>query len=382
MSRSLCTAATVFLLASASFASPIEDQMRAVEEIRGLKFTGPVAVETLDRSQLSGHIRAQISKTLPYSIGDWERILRALLLIDESADQGFSSLLELYDSQVLAYYDPGSKTYFAVKQMPAAVSSLVPAAVAEESVAIHELTHALQDQRFDIGKTDFELRRDTDAAMAHHALLEGEATLVMLAYLTAKSGVSLDEVVKSDMLLDMLVAAAGNDSSFATNGPRYYGEMLKFPYIQGLRYVIDAYRRGGWKEIDRLHADPPRSTSELLHGRSDSVPRRAVWSTASPTSDVLSVEHLGEFHWAFLAGAGNARGWIDDRVTIAQNARCETTTLVETEWESDDAARRFHDAYRRMLDDRGAGSLAAIRGSRVRVAYGADRAVMERFVAR
>ena len=55
------------------------------------------------------------------------------------------------------------------------------------------------------------LRRDTDGELAYHALLEGEATLVMLDYLLSKSGQSFDEAVKSDFLINALGGAAAAD---------------------------------------------------------------------------------------------------------------------------------------------------------------------------
>ena len=376
--------ASLLLVAGPAAAATIDDQMKIVESIRGLEFTAPVAVETIDRDDLPARIQAQVTKTMPYSVGEWETILQALHLIDGGAASGFPALLNLYQSQVLAFYDPSSRTYFAVRQVPAAMAGIVPPEVAQESVAIHELVHALQDQRFDIGSRDFALRRDTDAGLAYHAVLEGEATLVMLAHLMAKTGASFDEIVRSDAMMSMLVAAAGAEASLPSDTPRYYAEMLKFPYLQGLSFVIDAYRRGGWNELNKVHANPPRSTREILHP-SEYFDRKVSVGTfnSQPAVDapgILTVEHLGEFHWAFLAGADNARGWLNDRVTVAQNSFCETTTLVETQWESDQAAQRFHDAYTRALDAKGVGLLSSVDGRSVRVAYGAERRLMDRFM--
>ena len=42
--------------------------------------------------------------------------------------------------------------------------------------------------------------------------------------------------------------------------PKYFTDMLQFPYLDGLSFVVAAYRRGGWKELDRIHTNPPRST--------------------------------------------------------------------------------------------------------------------------
>ena len=248
----------------------------------------------------------------------------------------------------------------------------------DAGVHVHELTHALQDQHFRIGERDLALRDDTDADLAYHALIEGEASLVMLAYMIEQNGGSFDEMIRSDLVAGSLSAAAAQ--TLPGGGPRYFTEMLKFPYLDGLKFVIEAYQRGGWKEFDKIYADPPRSTREILHPadyfdhRFNAAPFNN--KPALPVPHLLSVEHLGEFHWRLIAG--NGAGWKADRVTIAQNAFCETTVLAETEWDTAAQAQRFYDDYTRTLDD--IGYRARIDGTRVRVAYGADRSLMERFI--
>ena len=369
--RRTLAATLLSLLALSARGATIEEEMRAVERIRGLSFLAPVRTVELERRDLPERLREQIQKTLPYSTEEWVDVLRALHLVDEgtTAELVVSSLIKLYESQVLAYYDPPSKTFYTLRQLPDAVRDLPQL---NEGIAIHELTHALQDQHFAIGAKDLALRDDADANLAYHALIEGEATLVMLAYMVEQSGASLDDMIGSNMF-DLSAAAS---QVLPIGGPPYFNEMLKFPYIDGLHFVIEAYRRGGWKELDRVYANPPRSTREILHPEDyfehRFTPEPFHRKPAIAVPHLLSVEHLGEFHWRFLTG--NAEGWMGDRVTIAQNAFCETTVLIETKWDSDEHARRFYDAYR--------DSLSKIEGRSVKVAYGADRALMERFIGR
>jgi hypothetical protein len=365
-------------------AAPLDEQMRAVEAIRGLTFTAPVKSVTINRAELPARLQEQFEKGLPYPVSDWETILETLLLVDDSGKELLPALLDLYEEQVLAYYDPLAKTYYAIREMPKTASSIAPAAeVLEESVALHELMHALQDQRFDIGTRSWAIRNDNDATMAYHALLEGEATLVMLASLVGKVGGSLDDALKNEMLVSTLASAATSDVMAGSGAPPYFTEMLKFPYLQGLNFVIAAYQRGGWKEIDRIHRNPPRSTREILHPTEyferTFVPAKWSDTPAAAVTRFLSVEHLGEFHWGFLLGADVARGWRADRVTIAADAACAPTVLAETEWDSPEIAARFHAAYTALLDAKGHGSLTRVDGSRVRVAYGTDRVLMEKF---
>jgi hypothetical protein len=383
--RRAALALSLVLVASAAGAADIAGEIAAVERIRGLKFTEAVTTVDIDRKELPARLREQFEKTLPYSVEQWGDVLRALRLVgrDDQDSEIVSSLIDLYESQVLAYYDPASKTFFVVKQLPDAIASIGDmAGPLNAGVRIHELTHALQDQHFHLGDIDEETRDDTDANLAWHALVEGEASLVMMQYMIENAGGAFDEMIKTDMLSGAIAAMNGQAASLG--GPRYFAEMLKFPYIDGMRFVVDAYRRGGWKEMDRVYQNPPRSTREILHP-DEYFAKRFKPATfqplpSLPVASLLSVEHLGQWHWAFLAGAKNAEGWTSDRVTIAENKFCEPTVLVDTQWDSDQHARSFFDAYTRFLDDDGSGSLHAIDGRRVRVAYGADRPLMERFI--
>jgi hypothetical protein len=376
-------AVAALLVAGLANAAELDDQMHAVERIRGHRFTSPVRVISIDRSELPRRLEEQFTKTLPYGVDEWETILRTLLLVEEAGDV-MPSLLDLYESQVLAYYDPLTKTYVAIRELPAAAAAFGAASALKDGVAVHELTHAMQDQYFGVGQRDWALRADTDANLAYHALLEGEATLVMLAYMVEKMGGSFDEAMRSDALVGTLASAASSEALMTGAAPRYFTELLKFPYIQGLNFVVAAYRRGGWAELDRVHRNPPLSSREILHPEEyfekRFKPASFVETPPAGTGRVLTVEHLGEFHWGILVGANAARGWKSDRVTIAADAFCQPTVLAETTWDSPDAARRFHDAYAQLLEDKGYGCLSSVSGSTVKVAYGADRQLMERFV--
>lgn len=378
--RRALAALIVTFLAGAASAATIAEEIAAVEKIRGLRFTAPVNTVELDRKDLPAHLRRQFEKSLPYSIGEWGDVMRALRLIDQKdTDEAIvSSLLDLYQSQVLAYYDPPTKTFYTIRQLPDALQSIPMSGMLDAGINVHELTHALQDQHFQIGDRDVALRDDTDANLAYHAVIEGEASLVMLAYMIEKNGGSFDEMINSDLLGGALSAAA--TQTLPGDGPRYFTEMLKFPYLDGLKFVIEGYRRGGWAELNKVYGNPPRSTREILHPveyfEHGFTPAPFNEKPAIPVPHLLSVEHLGEFHWRLLAG--EADGWKADRVTIAQNAFCESTVLAETEWDTAGEAQHFYDAYTHTLDD--VGYLGRIDGMRVRVAYGADRSLMENFI--
>src|SRR6266581_710741 len=78
-------------------------------------------------------------------------------------------------TQAGAYYDPAAKAFFLV---------MVPDnELILDTISAHELTHALQDQHFDLAHylpSDGSI--DDDAASARRFIAEGDATFAMLLY--------------------------------------------------------------------------------------------------------------------------------------------------------------------------------------------------------
>lgn len=374
MIRARCARLLIlFLLVSCANASPLAPAMKAVEEIRGRKFTKDVRNVTIDRSELSSHLEAQMKQSTPYSLEDWGTVLRALQLVDIQGKEILPKLLKLYESQVLAFYDPHAHTYYSIKQLP----NLPPEALKmadpktlEETVMVHELMHALQDQQFGLSTKEKALMRDTDANLAYHAVLEGEAVLVMVAHMIRKAGIDLDDVVKDDAMLGMITSAAAADQMMDKSTPRYFADMLKFPYLDGMKFVVAAYRRGGWAELDKVHASPPRTTREVLHP--EEYFARTFKSEpfdATRPAGAIATEHLGEFHWRHLLGAEAATGWVNDRAVIYRDGRVQ----VETKWDSAERATAFASAYESFLTKRGLTPAVTRDGVAVRASYTAKQ---------
>src|SRR5258707_144764 len=130
--------AALFLVSSVARAASLDAEMKSVEKLRGLTFAHAVVSKTITREELP-------------------KVLRALQLVDGGKTDLVGSMLALYESQVLAFYDPLTHTYFAIDKLPPAVAGMGESDMLRESVVIHELTHALQDQRFRAGARDLAL---------------------------------------------------------------------------------------------------------------------------------------------------------------------------------------------------------------------------------
>ena len=366
-------------------AASVDHEMSEVARLRGMTFTHPVSVRTIDRASLPAVLREQMESSIPYSLEEYATVLRTLQLVDSRTPSLIAKMLGLYEAQVLAFYDPRTHTYVAIDPLPPAASGLANSAIVRESVAIHELTHALQDQRFHAADREQRLQKDTDAQLAYHALLEGEASLVMLAWVLEQSGQSLDAMLKADETFQWLQAAvAGGDATIDPATPRYFTESMKFPYFEGIKLVAMAYSRGGWRAVDRMHESPPRSTREVLHP-SEYFSRIAESAKPEPPFEgkrrrsepaALTIEHLGEFHWRFLVGDAASTGWLSDRVLVTPRG----TVLAETTWDSAQQAAAFRDAYVSFLRGRGLEVREVLEATRVRIGYGPDHQAIERFL--
>jgi hypothetical protein len=355
------------------------DALAAVERIRGHAFVRPVETTTIARAELPRIIRQRVSEGTYPPAGDYAVALRALELIGHS-DKAIEGMIDLYSSQVMAFYDLDEHRYYAIDSPPPGLSKELGVAgpIMAEAIEVHELTHALQDQIFAAGGRAERLRYDWDAQLAYQSVLEGEATLVMLAWMGERSGLSLEQVTASDAIVDALAGQAAMLSG-GGGAERYFAESLTFPYISGLRFIAGAYRRGGWAAVDAIDRNPPSTTAEIIDPVTYASLRAHDDLPARAGNRPFLVTHLGLFNWRFLLGQAPV-GWRGDTAAVFQNDRCETSVLSESRWSTEDAARSFAESYIRFLEGRGVGARSSRQGKVVRVAYGSDVDLTRSFV--
>ncbi len=110
----------------------------------------------------------------PAQVAAEEDLLKRLGLLPQDADLR-SMMLDLYESQVAAFYDPKTGAMTIVKRD----GTFGP----EERVFVaHEYDHAFQDQYWDLQKVTQVPTTQGDRALAHLALVEGDATSLMLQW--------------------------------------------------------------------------------------------------------------------------------------------------------------------------------------------------------
>ncbi len=266
-------------LASNLAAAPLRETMLDLEQRRGLEFVyfPPWHVKTKDelRTFLSHHLQKDYP---PEKAFQFESLLKALGFVD--ADFQYVPFFEeLYSGQVAGAYDPESDKFFLVDDVSG--RSLRERAISRASkllsdpvsiVIIHELDHALGGQHFPLREMFRRISTEAtlDQQLAVMALVEGDATFVMLDYgqgTPADSAGSLTTVANTDILVDLLLKFPLPLPGMEGLGkaPLFFQRSLIFPYYTGGEFVSYLRQWGdSWDEVNEAYLAPPSSTSSIL----------------------------------------------------------------------------------------------------------------------
>jgi hypothetical protein len=352
----------------------IEQVMRQVAQIRGFDYDHPVVAEPVSQAQIGRDVVDYTDQAYPK--GQYARRSIAWDTIGVIPDG--TDLREAYEnygsSQVIGYYDTVTGTLkFTGSASPSPLERITLA---------HELTHAIDDQRFGLERLD-QLGaecRDEDSAAAT-ALVEGNATFFMLRW--ARTFLTAAEQVQVG------IEAAQQDTS--TDGiPQFIVRLQAFPYEQGMNFVSALDSRGGLDEIDEAFEDLPASTEQIIHP--ERYPNDAPTPVNVPNLSAelgdgwkdLDVMTIGE-EWLRIAlglrldtseAATAAAGW-DGGTYRAWSNGDASAVVLSTVWDTADDAGEFADAMNAWIAD-GDGSATVLepQDTRVTVLYASDDATL------
>ena len=204
--------------------------LQDIGERSGLSFTEPVRVEWRSEEELVRYLTSKLDEE--FREGEVERIRDsyALLgLVPSDLDLG-ALFLALYTEQVAGFYDPDSVALYVRSGQDEETV---------ETVLVHELVHAAQDQAVDLDALTARARGN-DRQIAAQAAAEGHATLVMLEYALGKQQGAQVDLVAIPNFIDLMgpsLAGAASASPVLSTAPRLVRESLIFPYVQGTEYV-------------------------------------------------------------------------------------------------------------------------------------------------
>ena len=214
--------------------------------------------------QINQFLKKRVKETTsPEEVRAEELTLKKFGLIPQDFDLAKNEV-DLLTEQAAAFYDYNRKKLFITDST---------SSESQAPVLAHELSHALADQNYNLGRFIKQGNKSDDGSTARLAVMEGQATWMMSEYLARKAGTSLkDSATLAAAMANMAVGDEGGESDKSDGEfpvfdkePLYLRLTLVFPYTKGMSFqqaVLVHDPRTGFGEVF-LH--PPVSTQQILH---------------------------------------------------------------------------------------------------------------------
>ena len=215
--------------------------MARLEVVRQLEFNRTVPVSVISRS---AYQQQAGSGDVPPAFRTFDNTkFEAMFMVGENRDS-LAVQDQNRESSVLGYYAPSNDSIVVVSE------SETPRLSA--STLAHELTHALQDQQFDLTDDPADTR---EAYNARNGLIEGEANLVQRRY-QERFNDTWETPTQGE-------GGGGNGSASQLHYGIYFLEF--FPYSDGPGFVATLYNQGGWEAVNAAHGNLPASTEQVIY---------------------------------------------------------------------------------------------------------------------
>jgi hypothetical protein len=332
----------------------VDEAVAELASITGWKPLKKVQYDTMNRVALKRYLEQKVKDEIkPEEIRVEELALKKLGLVPQDFEFA-RTMVDLLTEQAAAFYDYKKKKLFLLEGGDPSSQGMV---------VVHELAHALADQRFDLGKFIKKGKSD-DSSLARMAVMEGQATWLMMESTSRKAGMSMKEMPGA--LLDM---AGSSSSALATQypvlakAPLYIRSSLLFPYSEGLRFSHAVYKKEGQAGFARVFRDPPSSTQQILHPELYFENARPAEVPLPKLPDennwkMLTGGSLGEFDHAVLLEQYSGRPqaqeiaphWRGSSAAILEHKGSKRTILLyASEWDTAENARKMFAEYRTIL---------------------------------
>jgi hypothetical protein len=271
----ICAVAALILLRGCAYSLVNGDRVNSqqaakietgIQNIRQLRFKQPVPLVVKTPDEAESMMEADMMRDYTDNQLEADAVAGALTGLFPAGLDLKAASLKLLKSQVAGFYDPHGKEMVLVEGgadlgiWNSAAQFMIQRDVVGEMLLAHELTHALQDQNFDLESSLDKVKNDDDRGLALKCVAEGDATIAGFAYAMGRMDDSISDALANN--LKQLPQALAAD---APNTPQGLSAPLLFQYSDGVRFVAEAYRRGGWSAVDALYRNPPQSSHQILH---------------------------------------------------------------------------------------------------------------------
>lgn len=330
---------------NAAIISTTDAVLKETSELRELSIMRPVKSGAQSRAEIEKSIIKNLdNETTPAEMHATEALLHVFGLAPNDFEYR-PFLIKLLTEQVAGYYDPKAQQFYLADWIDLE---------GQKPVMAHELTHALQDQHFNLKRFENWPKGDSDAELAAHALIEGDAMLAMTLYMAKHPLVAL--------AFTRSLRSQENATEQLKRAPRALRESLLFPYETGSTWATAVYQRGGWDLVSKAFTKLPLSTEQVMHPDKYFTYEAPLKLTVpelklqlGPTWKRIDSDVNGEWGCYLLldeylndsaAAKKAAAGWAGDEFALYQGAKPTDLFVAQlTAWDTPLDAREFFDAY-------------------------------------
>jgi hypothetical protein len=321
----------------------------------GLPIRAPLKKQVLSRAEIRKYLELSLHEEYtPQEIHLQESVLKAFGLVSREFDLA-KFLITFYTEQAAGAYDPRRKTLFIADW---------PTEEMQKMVLAHELTHALQDQNFDLQKFLHAARANDDATNARQAVVEGYAMAAMMQHLVEP--VELASLPSLEPMMAGIIHQRLEEFPAFSNAPFFFRMQALFPYAQGMGFMQRGLQRGGWRTLNSLFTHPPTTTKEIFEPAvyfdakplpTVSLPRPAAMAKVTGRR-VLTENTLGQLGYYALLGQFISEdeaktvgtGWLADRYILYEGPDANQFALAaRTRWTNSETALAFFRDYHTIL---------------------------------
>src|SRR6476660_2540034 len=337
---------------NAAIVSTTEAVLKETSDLRQLPILKQIKSGAQSRAEIQHMIIRNLDEeTTPADLHAAEVVLKAFGLAP--ADFQYRPfLIKLLTEQVAGYYDPKAQQFYLADWIDLE---------GQKPVMAHELTHALQDQHFNLRRFEKWPKGDSDAELAAHALIEGDATLSMTLYMAKHPMVAL-AFMRS-------LGSEGTASEQFKQAPRAIRESLMFPYEEGSAWATQLYRRGGWQMVSQAFTKLPQSSEQIMHAEKYFSYESPIKLTLPEFKSQLGVgwkkidsDVNGEWGCYLILdqflndpeeSKRAAEGWAGDRFVIYEGSKPGEVFIAQLlMWDTEKDAKEFFDAYAKRIGRR------------------------------
>ncbi len=377
-------------------ASAITDQ---VARIRGLPPRGPVEKGVKTREELRKILVEKLAEEQSKrQMRQEAAVYRKLGLLPEKFDYR-EAILDVLTEQIAGFYDQKTGELNIMVGIPLDL---------QRPAMAHEIFHAVQDQHFNLTRMlkPFDSREHGDFQLARSALVEGDATVLMIDFSLYENG-TLPEgqtrsIVDIPMMANMLkqldydklgaMESLGGEAgmeqltgkktdnqkddaqeeaaqgqmfnSALSDAPAIIRRSLIFPYLAGMRFVIAMRADRSWEEFNKVYDYPPVSTEQVLHpdryaSRDEPVILEYDPGEAVPSHDKIYDTVMGEFQTRLflehhledredaetdITPTEASSGWDGDRLLAYRRENGDPIVVHLSVWDTRRDAREYYDA--------------------------------------